>query len=78
MKVDELIEQERQVKASMSSRAGVLALLLHSTINHEVVSLRTDVTIKNYIFAKKIGEKMALLTRNNTKLCKYWDHSIGF
>merc|ERR1711860_93371 len=35
MKVDELIEQERVVKTSMSSRAGVLALLLHSTFNHE-------------------------------------------
>jgi len=36
MKVDELIEQERVVKTSMSSRAGVLGLLLHSTFNHEV------------------------------------------
>lgn len=35
MKVDELIEQERQVRASMSNRAGVLGLLLHSTFNHE-------------------------------------------
>jgi len=39
MKVDELIEQERQVKSAMSSRAGVMALLLHSTFNHEVVSV---------------------------------------
>jgi len=29
MKVDELIEQERQVRTSMSNRAGVLGLLLH-------------------------------------------------
>ena len=36
MKVDELLEQERAVKASMSSRAGVLGLLLHSTFNHEL------------------------------------------
>ena len=34
MKVDELLEQERQVRASMSNRAGVLGLLLHSTFNH--------------------------------------------
>ena len=36
MRVDELIEQERVMKASMSSRAGVLGLLLHSTFNHEL------------------------------------------
>jgi len=36
MKVDELLDQERQVRASMSNRAGVLGLLLHSTFNHEV------------------------------------------
>jgi len=39
LKVDELIEQERQVKSAMSSRAGVMALMLHSTFNHDVVSL---------------------------------------
>ena len=36
MKVDELLEQERAVKASMSNRSGVLGLLLHSTFNHEL------------------------------------------
>lgn len=36
MKVDELLEQERQVRAAMSNRAGVLGLLLHSTFNHEL------------------------------------------
>ena len=36
MKVDELLEQERQLKFSMTSRAGVLGLLLHSTFNHEL------------------------------------------
>ncbi len=36
MKVDELLEQERQAKATMSNRAGVLGLMLHSTFNHEV------------------------------------------
>ena len=40
MKVDELLEQERQVKASMSSRAGVLGLMLHSTFNHELDARR--------------------------------------
>ena len=36
MKVDELLDQERQVRAAMSNRAGVLGLLLHSTYNHEI------------------------------------------
>ena len=36
MKVDELMEQERVVKTTMSSRAGVLGLLLHSSIDHDV------------------------------------------
>ena len=36
MKVDELIEQERQIKMQMSNRAGVLGLMLHSTYDHEM------------------------------------------
>ena len=36
MRVDELIEQERQVKLSMSNRSGVLGLMLHSTFNHDL------------------------------------------
>ena len=40
MKVDELIEQERQVKSAMSSRSGIMALMMHSTFNHDVVSLQ--------------------------------------
>lgn len=37
MKMDELAEQERQVRSAMASRAGVLGLMLHSTYNHEVM-----------------------------------------
>ena len=36
MRVDELIEQERQFKLTMSNRSGVLGLMLHSTFNHEL------------------------------------------
>ncbi|BET00710.1 CpG Hypothetical protein protein zinc finger C terminal domain [Nesidiocoris tenuis] len=35
LKIDELLEQERQVKQKMSQRAGVLALMLHSTYDHD-------------------------------------------
>lgn len=37
MKLDELVEKERQIRHRMSSRAGVLALMLHSTYNHELM-----------------------------------------
>ncbi|XP_063979517.1 CXXC-type zinc finger protein 1-like [Diachasmimorpha longicaudata] len=37
LKIDELVEQERQIRASMANRAGVLALMLHSTYNHELM-----------------------------------------
>ena len=37
MKLDELMEKERQEKDCMSRRAGVLNLMLHSTLNHEVM-----------------------------------------
>ena len=37
MKLDELMEKERQEKDSISRRAGVLSLMLHSTFNHEVM-----------------------------------------
>ncbi|XP_037074542.1 CXXC-type zinc finger protein 1-like [Pollicipes pollicipes] len=37
MKMDELLEQERQCRQSMANRAGVLALMLHSTFDHDVM-----------------------------------------
>lgn len=37
LKMDELMEQERQVRNAMASRAGVLGLMLHSTYNHEIM-----------------------------------------
>jgi len=39
LKLDELLEKERQEKEAMSRRAGVLNLLLHSTFNHEVAQI---------------------------------------
>lgn len=37
LKMDELMEQERQIRTALASRAGVLSLMLHSTYNHEVM-----------------------------------------
>ncbi|XP_059588981.1 CXXC-type zinc finger protein 1 [Alligator mississippiensis] len=39
-KLDELFEQERNVRAAMTNRAGLLALMLHQTIQHD--PLTTD------------------------------------
>jgi COMPASS component SPP1 len=41
LKMDELLEQERQVRTSLVSRAGVLGLMLHSTYNHEIMEKLT-------------------------------------
>ena len=42
LRIDELVEQERQIRLNMASRAGVLALLLHSTYNHEIMERITQ------------------------------------
>lgn len=34
LKLDELMEQERQTRSAMAARSGVLGLMLHSTYNH--------------------------------------------
>ena len=34
MKLDDLFEQERNVRHAMSQRMGVLGLMLHQTVDH--------------------------------------------
>ena len=34
MKLDDLFEQERNVRYAMSQRMGVLGLMLHQTVDH--------------------------------------------
>ncbi|XP_042562667.1 CXXC-type zinc finger protein 1-like isoform X2 [Clupea harengus] len=43
-KLDELFEQERNVRTAMTNRAGLLALMLHQTIQHDPITtdLRTN------------------------------------
>jgi hypothetical protein len=38
----------------------------------------TDVMIFEMFSPKKIAKKLAFLTRNKAKLCKIFDHNIGF
>ena len=41
LKLDELMEKERQTRQALASRAGVLGLMLHSTYNHEAMARMT-------------------------------------
>ncbi|KAL8601411.1 hypothetical protein ACOMHN_042415 [Nucella lapillus] len=41
MKLDELLEQERNVRMAMSNRMGVLGLMLHQTIDHDPMTPMT-------------------------------------
>ncbi|KAK7102665.1 CXXC-type zinc finger protein 1-like [Littorina saxatilis] len=41
MKLDELFEQERNVRMAMSNRMGVLGLMLHQTIDHDPMTPMT-------------------------------------
>jgi hypothetical protein len=49
-------------------------------VNSEVVGLVpwTDVMILKIFSPKKIAKKLAFLTHNKAKLCKKFDHNIGF
>lgn len=40
LKLEELVEQEHKVRTAMKNRAGLLALMLHQTIQHD--PLTTD------------------------------------
>jgi len=44
MLLDELFEQERQVRTALASRAGVLSLMLHQTIDHSVAPTTSSST----------------------------------
>ena len=35
MKLDDLFEQERNIRMAMTQRAGVVGLMLHQTIDHD-------------------------------------------
>lgn len=37
LRLDDLLEQERNVKTAMTNRAGVLGLMLHQTIDHSLM-----------------------------------------
>lgn len=41
MRLDELFEQERNVRMAMSNRMGVLGLMLHQTIDHDPLTPMT-------------------------------------
>nr|XP_054752147.1 CXXC-type zinc finger protein 1-like [Lytechinus pictus] len=51
LRLDDLLEQERNVKTAMTNRAGVLGLMLHQTIDHSLMRQvsshpQTDASVK--------------------------------
>lgn len=38
MKLDELVEQEHQIRSFLLARTGVLNLMLHSTYDHDLMN----------------------------------------
>lgn len=37
LRLDELVEKERELRSDITNRGGILALMLHSTYNHEIL-----------------------------------------
>ena len=69
LKLDELVEQERQVRLAMTNRAGVLGLMLHSTYDHE--------------YAQKVAKRHQTTTTvsnkpsNNNELSDHHYHRVN-
>ncbi|CAH1111722.1 unnamed protein product [Psylliodes chrysocephalus] len=57
LKIDELLEKERQIRTSMASRAGVLALMLHSTYNHELMERIAAQGLQNVPRDKQVNSR---------------------
>ncbi|KAF5280187.1 hypothetical protein FQA39_LY18104 [Lamprigera yunnana] len=64
LKMDELLEKERHIRQSMASRAGVLALMLHSTYNHDVME---EFTKANQQDLAAVQRELAKRFRNSIK-----------
>lgn len=47
LKIDEIFDEERRIKTAMSSRAGIVSLLLHQTTAHDprCLDMRTKPTV---------------------------------
>ncbi|CAF96881.1 unnamed protein product [Tetraodon nigroviridis] len=58
-KLDELFEQERNVRTAMTNRAGLLALMLHQTIQHD--PLTTDLHTVQEIEGDEVEDLKAVL-----------------
>lgn len=68
LKIDELVEQERQIRANMATRAGVLALMLHSTYNHELMEQMTQEQNREQLEAmeEELQRRYGLLQKEQT------------
>ncbi|XP_050524287.1 CXXC-type zinc finger protein 1 [Daktulosphaira vitifoliae] len=62
LKLDELVEKERQIRHRMSTRAGVLALMLHSTYDHEMMERLTSEANSQQKRENGSGSKLPIVT----------------
>ncbi|PNF24443.1 CXXC-type zinc finger protein 1 [Cryptotermes secundus] len=75
LKIDELIEQERQIRHLMASRAGVLALMLHSTYNHDLMEQMTSAQDQQQLAAmeeemqRRYGQQQQQQQQQQRHLC---------
>ncbi|VVC28678.1 Zinc finger, PHD-type,Zinc finger, FYVE/PHD-type,CpG binding protein, C-terminal,Zinc finger [Cinara cedri] len=66
LKLDELVEKERQIRNRMSTRGGVLALMLHSTYNHDMMEQLAKDQLAKEQLAKKQLAKEQLASKSET------------
>jgi len=64
MLLDELFEQERNIRTSMANRSGVLALLLHQTIDHD--------PMKTFTWKVRCWTFLGELISSYVRLLVYW------
>lgn len=58
LKLDELLEQERQIRHNMASRAGVLSLMLNSTYNHKIMEQLTQASQQGTPLTEEVVKKL--------------------
>lgn len=64
LKIDELVEQERQIRNNMMTRAGVLALMLHATYDHEIAEQMSQRQAQEAEAKEKDAQRATSQTQN--------------
>jgi hypothetical protein len=61
-----------------SGHTGNHGLTAQQLIENCVKQLGTDIMIFKIFLPKKLRKKLAFFTRNKARLCKKFDHNLGF